>query len=237
VAEFRMSAEPRTQFGKGGARRTRRAGLVPAVLYGHGTDPRHLSLPAREFSHALKTGAGANVLLALDVDGTRELALPKAVQRDPIRGDVEHVDLLLVRRGEQVTVEIAITVTGQPLPDTLVDLQMTTLSVHAEATAIPQHLEIDISGLPVGASVRAADVELPAGVVLNSEPEAVVVHVLPAPTAAQVDAELAGAEAELAGPSGFTPAPAGEDAEPAGAGDRSSDAASGEGGPGGGHSS
>ena len=100
--EVRIQAEPRTEFGKGGARRTRRAGKIPAVLYGHGTDPRHIALPAREFSHAIK--AGANTLLTLQLDGSSELALPKAIQRHPIRGDYEHVDLLLVRRGEKVTV-------------------------------------------------------------------------------------------------------------------------------------
>ena len=105
--EVRIQAEPRTEFGKGGARRTRRAGKIPAVLYGHGTDPRHISLPAREFSHAIK--GGANTLLTLQLDGTSELALPKAIQRHPIRGHYEHVDLLLVRRGEKVTVEVPVT--------------------------------------------------------------------------------------------------------------------------------
>ena len=112
--EVRIQAEPRTEFGKGGARRTRRAGKIPAVLYGHGTDPRHIALPAREFGHAIK--GGGNTLLTLQIDGGSELALPKAIQRDPIRGDYEHVDLLLVRRGEKVTVEVPVTLTGEADP-------------------------------------------------------------------------------------------------------------------------
>jgi large subunit ribosomal protein L25 len=105
VSEVRISAEPRTEFGKGGARRTRRAGKVPAVLYGHGTAPRHISLPSREFERALHTAAGSNVLLSLQIEGGDELALPKSIQRDPVRGSIEHVDLILVRRGEKITVE------------------------------------------------------------------------------------------------------------------------------------
>lgn len=236
MPEVRIAAEPRTEFGKGGARRTRRAGKVPAVLYGHGTPPRHICLPAREFAHALKTDAGANVLLELSIDGGRELALPKAIQRDPLRGDIEHVDLILVRRGEKVTVEVAVVITGQVTVDGLLDLQLSTLSVEAEATHIPQHLEINVEGLAIGASVHAGEVALPEGSTLHTDPEAVVIHILSAPTAAQIEAELAGAEAEL----GVTPtAPAAEEAAaeegagepPAGQGDVVPDTGSAEGGP------
>jgi len=192
--EVRIQAEPRTEFGKGGARRTRRAGKIPAVLYGHGTDPRHIALPAREFSHAIK--AGANTLLTLQLDGSSELALPKAIQRHPIRGDYEHVDLLLVRRGEKVTVEVPVMLTGEAERDGLVDQQLVTLTVEAEATNIPDHFEVSIDGLTIGHNITAGAVPLPDGTTLIGDPEQVVVAVLAAPTAEQLDAELADAEAE-----------------------------------------
>jgi large subunit ribosomal protein L25 len=194
VSEVRIHAEPRTEFGKGGARRTRRAGKIPAVLYGHGTDPRHIALPAREFAHAIK--GGANTLLTLQIDGGNELALPKAIQRHPIRGDFEHVDLLLVRSGEKVTVEVPVTLTGDATRDGLIDQQLTTLTVEAEATHIPDHFEVSIDGLEVGDNVTAGAVDLPRGTVLVGDPDQVVVAVLAAPTAEQVEADLAGAVAE-----------------------------------------
>jgi large subunit ribosomal protein L25 len=197
VAEVRISAETRTEFGKGGARRTRRAGKVPAVLYGHGSDTRHISLPARELSHALRTDAGFNVLLELDLGSGTELALPKNLQRHPIRGSVEHIDLVLVRRGEKVTVDIPLTLTGHAGPDGMVDQQHMTLSIEAEATHLPQFLEVSIDGLQVGDSITAGQVSLPSGSVLHGDPSAVVVQVLGAPTAEEIDAELEGAEAEL----------------------------------------
>lgn len=194
MSEVRINAEPRTEFGKGGARRSRRAGKVPAVLYGHGTEPRHLALPAREFGQAIK--AGGNTLLTLQLDGGSELALPKAIQRDPIRGHYEHVDLILVRRGEKVTVEVRLYLTGEADRDGLVDQQLMTLTVEAEATHIPDHFNVSIEGLTVGDNVTAGAVELPSGTILIGDPEQVVVAVLAAPTAAQVEAEMAGAEAE-----------------------------------------
>jgi len=195
VSEVRISAEPRTEFGKGGARRTRRAGKIPAVLYGHGLPPRHLALPAREFAHAIK-GGGANTLLTLDFDGGSELALPKAIQRHPIRGDFEHVDLLLVRSGEQVTVEVPVTLVGEATREGLVDQQLTTITVEAEATHIPERVEVSIEGMQVGDHIPAGKISLPAGSTLAGDPEQVVVAILAAPTAEQVEAELAGAEAE-----------------------------------------
>jgi len=220
VSEVRISAEPRTEFGKGGARRTRRAGKVPAVLYGHGTDPRHISLPAREFERALHTEGGANVLLSLEIEGGNELALPKSIQRDPIRGSIEHVDLILVRRGEKITVEVPIQITGEVVSGGLVDHQLTTLSVSAEATHIPSGFEVSIDGLEIGGSVHAKEVELPTGTELVTDGDAVVVHVLAAPTAEQMEGDLdvSGAEA----PS--STAAAGE-------GDVTPDTESGEGGP------
>jgi len=194
VSEVRIAAEPRTEFGKGGARRTRRAGKIPAVLYGHGRPPRHLALPARDFAHAIK--AGANTLLTLQLDGGTELALPKAIQRHPIRGDFEHVDLLLVRSGEKVTVEVRVVLRGEASRDALIDQQLTTLTVEAEATHIPAEFEVSIEGLEVGAHISASDVALPSGTTLAMDPEHVVVAVLASPTAEQVEADLAGAETE-----------------------------------------
>ena len=170
MSEVRIDAEPRTEFGKGGARRTRRAGKIPAVLYGHGTEPRHLSLPARELGHALK--AGANMLLTLQLDGASELALPKAIQRDPIRGDYEHVDLLLVRRGEKVTVEVRVTLTGEANREGLVDQQLITLTVEAEATHIPDRLRGRRSRAAGRRQRHAGDVPLPSGTTLIGDPDA-----------------------------------------------------------------
>jgi len=194
VSEVRLSAEPRTEFGKGAARRIRRDKKVPAVLYGHGTDPRHISLPGHELMLALKT---ANVLLTLELDGGTELALPKDVQRDPIRGFIEHVDLVLVRRGEKVVVEIAVHVVGDAAPETLVTTDLNTLSVEAEATHIPTGFEVSVDGLNVGDQIHAKDVQLPSGVTLVTDPDALLVNVTAAPTAEQLEAELAEAEAEV----------------------------------------
>jgi large subunit ribosomal protein L25 len=194
VPEVPIVAEPRTEFGKGGARRTRRAGKLPAVLYGHGTDPRHLSLPSREFEHALRTD-GANVLLDLQLADGSELALPKSIQRDPIRGAIEHVDLILVRRGERINVEIVIQVTGEVVAGGLLDQSLTTLSVTAEATNIPSGVEVSIEGLEIGQSVHAGDIKLPAGVEISGETDQVVVHIVPAPTAEELEAEVGEVEA------------------------------------------
>ena len=194
MSEVRISAEQRTEFGKGAARRIRRENKVPAVLYGHGEDPRHISLPGHDLMMALKT---PNVLLTLDFDGSDELALPKDVQRDPIRGFLEHVDLVLVRRGEKVTVEIPVHVVGEAVPETLVTTDLNTLSVEAEATHIPTGFEVSVEGLNVGDQIHAKDVELPDGVTLVTDPDALLVNVTAAPTAEQLEAELAEAEAEV----------------------------------------
>jgi len=188
VPEVRIVAEPRTEFGKGPARRIRSAGRVPAVLYGHGTETRHVTLPGHQLLMALKT---PNVLIEVEgLSGRPQLTLPKAVQRDPIRGDIEHVDLILVRRGEKVTVEIPVQVTGEIEPGGLLDQQMVRLTVEAEATNIPQGITVDVEGMEIGASVHAGDLDLPGGVTLAAEPEALVLHVLAAPTAEQIEAEL-----------------------------------------------
>ncbi len=206
MPEVRIAAEPRTEFGKGPARRVRRAGRVPAVLYGHGTDPRHVSLPGHDVLLALRT---ANVLIRLEgMPGGSQLALPKAVQRNPIKGSVEHVDLIMVRRGEKVTVDIPVTVTGDVAPDGLLDQQLVQIAVEAEATNIPPGIEVDIEGMPIGAAVHARDLALAPGVSLAVEPDVLVLHVIAAPTAAQIEAELGLPEAAEGAPAPAAPAPA-----------------------------
>ena len=195
MADFRLEAETRTEFGKGGARRTRRAGRVPAVLYGHGQDVVHLSLPAREFAAALRNG-GTNVLLTIEFDGQDQLALTKAVQRDPISRVHEHVDLLLVRRGEKTTVEVPVVIVGEPAPDTISNHQLNTVSLEADATNLPETIEVDITGRTAGNGITAGDLPLPAGATLITDPEALVIGFLGAPTAEQLEAELEEAEAE-----------------------------------------
>ncbi len=194
MAEVRINAQSRTEFGKGFARRARKAGLVPAVLYGHGEDVRHLSLPAREFAKALK--GGSNTLLTVAIDEETHLALPKAVTRHPIRPEYTHVDLLLVRRGEKVTVEVSVHLVGDPAPETVVNQELTTLTVESEATHIPQSFDVSIEGKTVGQTIFAGDVHLPAGTSLVTDPEYMVVGFLAAPTAEELEAEMEEAEAE-----------------------------------------
>ena len=193
MSEVRIAAEPRTEFGKGAARRTRRAGKVPAVLYGHGTEPRHLSLPAHDLMLALKT---PNVLLRLGGMDGNDLALPKSVQRDPIKGFLEHVDLIVVSRGEKVVVEIPVEVTGDIAPGGMLDQQLMSVSVEAEATHIPSSVTVDVDGLEAGSHVSAGELRLPAGVALDTDAEYVVVQVLAERTAEQIEAELAEAAGE-----------------------------------------
>jgi large subunit ribosomal protein L25 len=193
VSEVRIAAEPRTEFGKGPARRTRRAGRVPAVLYGHGTPPRHITLPGHELMLALKS---SNVLLRVEgLDSGPELALPKDVQRDPIKGFLEHVDLLLVSRGEKVTVDVPVRVSGQVAPGGMLDQQLVQISLAAEATHIPEAVDVDIDGMAIGDSVHAKDLKLPEGSTLEADEDALVLHVLAAPTAEQIEADISG-EAE-----------------------------------------
>jgi len=188
VPEVLIAAMPRTEFGKGAARRERRAHRVPAILYGHGTATRHLSLPGHDVLLALRT---ANVLIRLDgLPGGSELALPKAVQRDPIKGTVEHVDLILVRQGEKVTVDIPVIVSGEVDPEGLLDQQLVQISVEAEATAIPPGIAVNVEGMAIGTQITAGDLTLPDGVTLAVEPDVLVLHVIAAPTAAQLEAEI-----------------------------------------------
>ena len=187
MPEVHIAAETRDEFGKGAARRNRRAGKVPAVLYGHGTKTRHLSLPGHELMLALKT---PNVLLYLDGLGQgSEIALPKAVQRDPIKGFLEHVDLILVRRGEKVTVEVPLRVTGNIAADGLLEQQLVQIPVEAEATSIPQGIDVDVEGMEIGTAVHAGDLKLPRGVSLQVDPDTLVLHVVTQPTAAEPEEE------------------------------------------------
>jgi len=194
-ADSNITAEPRTQFGKGAARRIRRADKVPAVLYGHGTDPQHITLPGHDTMLALKHG-GANALLTISVDGKEQMALPKQIQRDPIKGFLEHLDLIIVRKGEKVTVDIPVHLVGDPNPDALIVTETSLVSVEAEATHIPEYIEVSIEGLNVGDQILAKDLTLPSGSTVLLDDEHLIVNVTHAPTAEEVEEELAEAEAE-----------------------------------------
>jgi len=187
VSDIKLTATLRTDFGKGAARRTRREGLIPAVLYGHGTDPLHVSLPGHETFLALKH---SNALFSIDVEGDEKLAIVRDVQRDPVRQVIEHVDLLLVNKGEKVSVEVNIVVIGEPAPATMHVVERQTLEISADATDLPESLEVDITGLTAGAVVRAQDVKLPAGAELLTDGESDIVLV------SEVRTEAADAAAE-----------------------------------------
>jgi large subunit ribosomal protein L25 len=197
VSEVKISAELRTEFGKGGARRTRRAGKVPAVLYGQGEAPRHVALPAREFAAAIRHG-GKNQIFTIEIsDGTSALALPKAIQRDPIKDTYEHIDLLVVRRGQMVTVNVPVTLIGEPERDTLVIHEHNTLSVIADATLLPDHIDVSIEGAGAGTRITAGSVTLPSGTELAADPDLVIVSITSSPTAAEMEPEAAEAPAEV----------------------------------------
>lgn len=191
MSEVKISAETRTEFGKGAARRIRRDSKVPGVLYGHGSDPLHLTLPGHDLLLALRT---PNVLIALDIDGkANELAIPKSVQRDPIKGFLEHVDLLLVKRGEKVTVEVPVHAEGElAAGGNLLEHVLNALPVEAEATHIPESFTVSVEGLEAGASVLAKDIKLPKGTTLAVEDDTVVLQVL----AAQAEEAPEGEETE-----------------------------------------
>jgi len=208
VPEVRINAEQRSEFGKGAARRIRRSGRVPAVIYGHGAQTRHLTLPGHDLLLALKT---PNALLRLEgLPGSAGLALPKAVQRDPLKGIIEHVDLIEVRLGEKVTVEIPVRVTGDVFSGGLLDQQLVQIAIAAEATHIPDGIDVDVQGMQIGTSVHAKDLALPTGASLQTDPEALVLHVLAAPTAEQIDAELGEGAPEAEGEAAEVPAPVAE---------------------------
>lgn len=192
--EIHLSAETRTEFGKGAARRIRRASKIPAVVYGHGEDPRHVTLPGHQTMLAVKR---ENAVLTLDVEGTEVLALVKDVQREPRRREIEHVDLVLVRRGEKVEVEIAVHVDGEPAPETVVTVENQTLTLEVDALRIPEGVTVSVEGAEAGTQVLAGQVSLPQGATLVTEPDTLVVNVTAARTAEDLEADLAEAESEL----------------------------------------
>ena len=192
-----LTALVRTKTGKGASRQARRDGQVPAVLYGHGADPQHLLLPSRELSAVLRH-SGTNAVLVLDIDGTEQLALPKALDIHPIRRSIQHVDLIIVRRGEKVTVEVNVVVEGDAGPDTLVNQEANSIEIESDAMSIPEHLTLSVEGIPAGTQFTAAQVPLPDGVTLVSDPELLVVNVIPAPTAADLESEGGGDTTEAA---------------------------------------
>lgn len=200
-----LSVKVRTETGKGASRRARRQGQVPAVLYGHGTDPQHLLLPAHDLAAVLRH-SGTNAVLVLDIEGTEQLALTKALEIHPIRRNIQHADLLVVRRGEKVTVEVNVTVEGDAAPGTLVTQDANTVEIEAEALSIPEHITVSVEDVEAGTQILAGQITLPRGVTLVSDPELLVVNVVVAPTAEELDAEGAGA------PEGAEPAEAEEPA-------------------------
>ena len=211
MTELKLEAQSRTEFGKGAARRTRRAGLVPAVIYGHGGDPIHISLPGHATLLALRT---ANALLTITIDGGKsQLALPKQVQRDPITGFLDHVDLIIVKKGEKVTVEVPLVVTGTVKDDRILVMDQQTITLEVAATNIPAQIEIEASELEIGDQVTAADLKLPEGAVFPGEPSDLILSIAAAPTTEELDAELDAAVAVASDDAPVAEAPAEDAAE------------------------
>ena len=183
MSESKIQAEPRTEFGKGAARRIRRADKVPAVLYGHGTPPVHITLPGHDTMLALKHG-GSNAVLNIEIEGKVQLALTKQVQADPIKGFLEHIDFVAVRKGEKVTVDVPVHVVGEAKSDALVVTEQNVISLEAEATHIPENIEVSIEDAEVGTQILASDLVLPSGSTLLTDPETLIVNITSAPTAA-----------------------------------------------------
>ncbi len=215
MAEVKLTAELRTEFGKGAARRIRRADKIPAVLYGHGSDPVHITLPGHETLLALREH---NALLSIDVDGKSQLALPKQIQRDPLKGFIEHVDLVTVRRGEKVTVDITLHTEGESAADTVVVLDRNDVPVEAEATHIPEGITINVEGLEAGAQIYAKDLELPEGSTLAIEEDTLLVSV----SAARIEEEEPEAEEGEEGEAAEGEAAEGDESEAAESGDSES---------------
>ena len=185
-----LTAEVRTETGKGASRRARRDGKVPAVLYGHGADPRHLLLSAHDFAAVLRN-SGTNAVLTLTIEGSEQFALTKALDIHPIRRNIQHADLLVVRRGEKVTVDVNVVIEGEAVPGTLVTQDASTIQIEAEALSIPEQLTVSVEGAAEGTQILAGQVELPAGVTLVSDPDVLVVNVVTAPTAEEMEPEAA----------------------------------------------
>ncbi|MGV9666083.1 50S ribosomal protein L25/general stress protein Ctc [Nocardia niigatensis] len=192
-----LEATVRTEFGKGAARRTRRDGNVPAVLYGHNEEPQHLAVNAQAFAAVLREH-GTNAVLNLDINGKKQLALTKSVVVHPIRRYIEHADLLIVRRGEKVTADVNVTLVGDAAAGTLVTQDTTTLSIEAEALHIPESIEVSIEGAEAGTQILAGQIELPKGVTLAGDAEALIVNIIAAPAAAAEEEAAAASEAAAA---------------------------------------
>jgi large subunit ribosomal protein L25 len=193
----KLTAAVRTETGKGASRRARRDGRVPAVLYGHGSDPQHLELDAHDFSAVLRH-SGTNAVLTLDIDGTEQLALTKALEIHPIRRNIQHADLLVVRRGEKVTVEVNVVVEGEAVSGSLVTQDTNSIEIEADVQSIPDHLTVSIEGAEIGTQFTASSITLPANVTLVADPDTLVVNVVAAPTAEEMEGEGAGEAAEEA---------------------------------------
>jgi large subunit ribosomal protein L25 len=219
-AANKIAASIRTETGKGASRRARRDGRIPAVLYGHGADPQHLELPGKDFAAVLRH-SGTNAVLTLDIEGTEQFALTKALDIHPIRRSITHADLLVVRLGEKVTVEVNVEVVGDAVPGTLVTQETNTIEIEADAMAIPQSLTLSVEGVGPGTQFTAAQIELPPGVSLIADPELLVVNVVNAPTAEELESEGAGeavageqpADEAAEGEGGDESAEAGSDSE------------------------
>jgi large subunit ribosomal protein L25 len=191
----KVQAEFRENFGKGFARRLRAAGKIPAVIYGHGTDPVHVALPGHQVSLLVRR---ANAVLELELGGKQQLTLVKDVQKDPVHQIIEHIDLLVVKKGEKIQVEVPVVIVGEPFAGTIANLDAQTVSLEVEATHIPEHIEVDVEGLEDGTHITAADLKLPQGASLVAEPELLVVAIsVPAATLA-AEEEIAEADAEVA---------------------------------------
>jgi len=193
--DSKVQAEFRENFGKGYARRLRAAGKIPAVIYGHGTDPVHVALPGHQVSLLIRR---ANAVLELDLDGKSQLTLVKDVQKDPVHQIIEHIDLLVVKKGEKVEIEVPIVVVGESAPGTIVNLDNTTVTLQAEATHIPEHVEVDVEGLEDGTHITAADLKLPKGSVLIADAELLIVAISVPAAALAAEEEIAEADAEIA---------------------------------------
>jgi large subunit ribosomal protein L25 len=226
VSETKLVAEIRTQFGKGAARKIRRDHKIPAVMYGHGSEPVHITLPGHETMLALKV---ANALLSIELDGKEQLALAKDVQRDAIKPVIEHVDLVVVKRGEKVTVDVPVHVEGEAAAETVVTVDTQALQLEVEATHIPEHVTISVEGLEAGTQIHAKDVTLPRGAELLTDPEALVVNVTQQISAEALEAELAEAEAEAGIEHEEAEAPAEGEAEAAAPAEGEGEAAAAEG--------
>jgi len=197
MAEVSIKGTTRTEFGKGASRRARVAGLVPAVIYGHGEKPLHITLPAKELGVALKE---SNVLLNIDIDGKVELTLPKSIVRHPLKQILEHIDLVLVRRGEKVIVSVPVHTEGKHDPDGILEHQHNTIEIEAEATSIPKFLVVDIEGMASGTSRYASDVVLPAGTTLISPTNTIIVHLSERSTVVEEVAPVAAVATDAAAP-------------------------------------